>query len=86
MDQLRKENVQTIQTMYHLSKQDQQREVELLLASFAQFLEGQRSEDMKAIETTLSVLSQSTYQSRLETDEILASIITTVNNQNRIGQ
>ena len=86
VEQLRKENIQTIQTMYHLSKQDQQREVELLLASFAQFLEGQRSEDMKAIETTLSVLSQSTYQSRLETDEILASIITTVNNQNRIGQ
>lgn len=82
VSQMRDENRKVIENLFSLSNAQQQRAMNDVLTDFSQYLENQRQNDLKLIQASFTGLKNNTETNLQETNQILASIITTVNNQN----
>jgi hypothetical protein len=86
ISQLKEENLKMMQTFYQASAEDQQKYLRNVLLDFQDYLDNQRQEDLQFIQANMLELKSNSESKQEETDKILASIITTVNNQNSVGQ
>jgi hypothetical protein len=77
---LQSENMQVVKDYFQLTSTDQKKYIENLLVDFAQYMQQQRSNDLQVVQTQLSSLKQNTDIFKQETEQILTSIISTVNN------
>jgi hypothetical protein len=77
---LQSENMQVVKDYFQLTSTDQKKYIENLLVDFAQYLQQQRNNDLQVVQTQLSSLKQNTDIFKQETEQILTSIISTVNN------
>jgi hypothetical protein len=84
--QLKDENRQMMQTFYQVSADEQQKYMRNILLNFQDYLDERRQEDLQVIQANLLEMQNTSELKQEETDKILASIITTVNNQNSSGQ
>jgi hypothetical protein len=82
VSQMRDENRKVIENLFTLSNGQQQRMINDVLADFSNYLENQRQNDLGIIQASLNGLKDNTETNLQETNQILARIITTVNNQN----
>lgn len=82
VSQMRDENRKVIENLFSLSSAQQQRAMNDVLTDFSQYLENQRQNDLRLIQASFNGLKDNTETNLQETNQILASIITTVNNQN----
>ena len=57
-----------------------------ILLDFQDYLDNQRQGDLRFIQANMLELKSTSELKQEETDKILANIITTVNNQNSLGQ
>jgi hypothetical protein len=76
---LQNENTEVVKNYFQLSSTEQKRYIEGLLVDFAKYLQQQRSDDLQLVQTQLKALEQNTDMFKQETEQILTSIITTVN-------
>jgi hypothetical protein len=67
---------------FQTSNANQEQMIESMLVDFSVFLREQREEDLRNIQLSLSVLKNDQEIQIQETNEVLASIINTVNSQN----
>jgi hypothetical protein len=86
ISQLKEENLKMMQTFYQASADEQQKYMRNVLLDFQDYLDNQRQEDLQFIQANMLELKSTSELKQEETDKILANIITTVNNQNSIGQ
>jgi len=86
ISQLKDENRKMMQAFYQASADDQQKYMRNILLDFQDYLDNQRQEDLQFIQANMLDMKSSSELKQEETDMILASIITTVNNQNSVGQ
>jgi hypothetical protein len=86
ISQLKEENLKMMQTFYQASADDQQKYLRNVLLDFQDYLDNQRQEDLQFIQANMLELQSTSELKQEETDKILANIITTVNNQNSVGQ
>lgn len=86
VDQMKDENKQQIANFFNASLQEQDKYVQQVLSEFAKYLNEQRQEDLKMIQANFMELRSNTDERQYETEKILTSIITTVNNQNSAGR
>ena len=84
--QLKDENLKMMQTFYQASADDQQNYMRKILLDFQDYLDNQRQGDLRFIQANMLELKSTSELKQEETDKILANIITTVNNQNSLGQ
>jgi len=84
--QLKDENKKMIQNFYRESAEDQQAKIRHVLVEYNEYLDKQRQEDLQFIQSNMLALRSTSELKQEETDKILASIITTVNNQNSFGE
>ena len=80
--QLKDENKNIIVDLMLASENTQRQYVNEILSDFSMYLEEQRQADLEVIQTSFNNLKNNTEVSQIETNQLLASIITTVNNQN----
>ncbi len=76
---LQNENTEVVKNYFQLSATEQKKYIENLLVDFAKYLQQQRSDDLQLVQTQLKALEQNTDMFKQETEQILTSIITTVN-------
>lgn len=76
---LQTENLQLVKNYLQLSAADQQKYVEGLLIDFSKYLQEQRNQDLQMFQTRFSSIEQNTDQFKQETEQILASIISNSN-------
>lgn len=76
------ENAQLVKDYFQLTASDQKKYIENLLADFAKYLQQQRTDDLKLVQTRLNSIEQNTGLFKQETEQILSSIITTVSATN----
>lgn len=76
---LQNENTEVVKNYFQLSSTEQKKYIEGLLVDFAKYLQQQRSDDLQLVQTQLKALEQNTDMFKQETEQILTSIITTVN-------
>ncbi|MEO1052345.1 MAG: hypothetical protein AAFX87_17055 [Bacteroidota bacterium] len=83
VSQMKEENIKMINSFFEVSVDEQKEYMSTLLNDFAEYVQNQRQEDLIYIQTRFEDLKEdnSTYQ--VETDQILASIINTVNNSSQ---
>jgi hypothetical protein len=86
ISQLKDENRKMMQAFYQASADDQQKYMRNILLDFQDYLDNQRLEDLQFIQANMLELKNTSELKQEETDKILANIITTVNNQNSLGQ
>jgi hypothetical protein len=86
VDQMKDENKQQIASFFNASLQEQDKYVQLVLNEFAKYLNEQRQDDLKMIQANFLEMRSNTDERQYETEKILTSIITTVNNQNSAGR
>lgn len=86
ISQLKEENLKMMQTFYQASADEQQKYLRNVLLDFQNYLDNQRQEDLQFIQANMLELKSSSELKQEATDKILANIITTVNNQNSVGQ
>jgi hypothetical protein len=79
---VRTNNLKVLQTYLQSSSVQQQEYFQAVLSEFSDFVENQREEDLRLIRRSMITLQENQQTQKEETDEILASILTTVNNQN----
>jgi hypothetical protein len=79
---VRSNNLKVLQTYLQSSSVQQQDYFQAVLTEFSDFVENQREEDLRLIRRSLINLQEDQQAQKEETDQILASILTTVNNQN----
>lgn len=60
----------------------QQSYIQNLIVNFSDYLQKQRTQDLEKIRTSLVTLKQSQDQQKMETSQILTSLISTMNSQN----
>lgn len=82
VSQMQQENRKVIENLFSLSNAQQQRAMNDVLTDFSQYLENQRQNDLRLIQASFYGLKDNTETNLQQTNQILASIITTVNNQN----
>ena len=82
VDQLKDENKEILLSLVQASEVEQKQYVNQVLADFSTYLEQQRAYDLEIIQANFSNLRDNTEDNQLETNQLLASLITTVNNQN----
>ena len=80
--QLKEENKSILFDLVTSTENVQKQYVNDLMADFSLYLEEQRQSDLQMIQTSFNSLKDNTEVNQTETNQILASIITTVNNQN----
>lgn len=76
---LQNENTEVVKNYFQLSSTEQKKYIEGLLVDFAKYLQQQRNDDLQLVQTQLKALEQNTDMFKQETEQILTSIITTVN-------
>jgi len=86
ISQLKDENRKMMQTFYQASADDQQKYMRNILLDFQDYLDEQRQGDLQYIQANMLELKSTSEIKQEETDKILANIITTVNNQNSLGE
>ena len=86
ISQLKDENRKLMQTFYQASADEQQKYMRNILLDFQNYLDDQRQADLQFIRANMLELKSASELNQEQTDKILANIITTVNNQNSIGQ
>ncbi len=79
---VRSNNLKVLQTYLQSSSVQQQEYFQAVITEFSDFVENQREEDLRLIRRSLINLQENQQAQKDETDQILASILTTVNNQN----
>ena len=79
---VRSNNLKVLQTYLQSSSVQQQDYFQAVLTEFSDYMENQREEDLRLIRRSLINLQEDQQAQKEETDQILASILTTVNNQN----
>jgi hypothetical protein len=82
LSNVRSNNLKVLQTYLQTSSTQQQDYFQAVLTEFSDYMENQREEDLRLIRRSLINLQESQQAQKDETDQILANIITTVNNQN----
>jgi hypothetical protein len=80
--QLQKDNLQFLERYMAQSTVNQERMIENMLVDFSDFLREQRQEDLRNIQYSLKTLKENQELTELETNQVLASILTKVNTQN----
>ena len=86
ISQLKDENRKLMQTFYQASADEQQKYMRNILLDFQNYLDDQRQADLQFIRANMLELKSTSELNQEQTDKILANIITTVNNQNSLGQ
>ncbi|HEY3429474.1 MAG TPA: hypothetical protein VGK39_02280 [Cyclobacteriaceae bacterium] len=76
---LQDQNQQVVKDYFQLSVADQQKYIEGLLVDFSKYLQQQRTNDLETIQTRLTGIEQNTSVFKQETEQILASIISSNN-------
>jgi len=79
---VRSNNLKVLQTYLQSSSVQQQEYFQAVLTEFSDFVENQREEDLRLIRRSLINLQEDQQAQKEETDQILASILTNVNNEN----
>jgi hypothetical protein len=82
LSNVRSNNLKVLQTYLQTSSSQQQDYFQAVLTEFSDYMENQREEDLRLIRRSLINLQENQEAQKAETDQILANIITTVNNQN----
>lgn len=72
---LQKEQLQQMRSYVQLSAADQQKYTDNLVVEFSRWLQEQRNQDITMFQTRLNSLEQNTDDLKVETEQILASII-----------
>jgi hypothetical protein len=80
--QLQENNREVINDYFIRANSQQQQNMQSMLATFADYLERKRQQDLEKIQNSLVTLKESQAIQKLETSQILTSIITTMNTQN----
>jgi hypothetical protein len=73
------ENMRLVKDYFQLSATDQKQYIEDLLVDFAKYLQQQRTDDLRIVQSRLNNLEQNTDQFKQETEQILSSIISNTN-------
>jgi len=82
LSQVRANNIRILQSYLESSSVQQQDYFQAVLKEFSDYMENQREEDLRLIRRSLVNLQENQQVQKAETDQILANILTTVNNQN----
>lgn len=82
VSQLKSENKAILFDLFEDSQNAQRQYVDAILFDFSAYLEEQRYQDLELIQTGYNRLKDNTEINQLETNQVLASLITTVKNQN----
>lgn len=80
--QLNAQNKEILLDLITSTENSQRQYVNEIMSDYSLYLEEQRQNDLQMIQTSFNGLKDNTEVSQIETNQILASIITTVNNQN----
>ena len=80
---LQNENLKLIKDYFQLSTADQKKYTESLLVDFSQYLKEQRNQDMMLFQSRVSSIEKNTDQFKQETEQLLASIISTPVGKNK---
>lgn len=80
---LQNENLKLMKDYFQLSAADQKKYTESLLVDFSQYLKEQRNQDMILFQTRVSSIEKNTDQFKQETEQLLASIISTPVGKNK---
>jgi len=78
---LQDENVKTMREYMQLSSSEQNKYMESLLVDFTKYLNEQRKQDLQLVQSKISTMEQHTDQFKQETEQILATIISTGSNE-----
>ena len=78
------ENMQLVKDYFQLTSTEQKKYIEDLLVDFAKYLQQQRNDDLQLVQLKLNSLEKDTDLFKQETEQILSSIITTVNNPSAV--
>jgi len=81
LSNVRSNNLKVLKTYLESSSAQQQDYFQAVLTEFSDYVETQREEDLRLIRRSLINLQETQQTQKEETDQILASILTTVNNQ-----
>jgi hypothetical protein len=76
---LQNENQELVKNYFQLTSNEQQKYIEGLLVDFSIYLQQQRNNDLNTLQTRLSSIEQNTTVFKQETEQILASIISSSN-------
>jgi len=79
VSQLKEDNKDIILSLVDVSERNQQQYMSAMIADFSAYLDQQRNNDLEVIQASFNNLKDNTEISQIETNEILASIISTVN-------
>ncbi len=82
LNRMQKDNRALVDEYVKQSSMQQQLYMQNLVAGFSDYLQKQRNEDLEKIRTSLVALKQSQDNQKMETSQILTSIISTLNTQN----
>ena len=82
LSNVRSNNLKVLQTYLQSSSVQQQDYFQAVLTEFSDYMENQREEDLRLIRRSLITLQENQQAQKEETDQMLASILTTVNDQN----
>ena len=72
---LQEDNLRLMKDYLQLSAKEQKQYVETLLVDFSSYLKEQRNQDLQLFQTRMSSIEKNTVQFKQETEQILASII-----------
>jgi hypothetical protein len=72
------QNMNQVKDYFQLTSTEQKKYVENILVDFAQYLQQQRNDDLQLVQTRMQSLEQNTNIFKQETEQILTSIISTV--------
>ena len=82
LSNVRCNNLKVLQSYLQSSSVQQQDYFQAVLTEFSDYMENQREEDLRLIRRSLITLQENQQTQKEETDQMLASILTTVNDQN----
>lgn len=80
---LQSENLKLMKDYFQLSSTDQKKYMESLLADFSGYLKEQRKQDLMMVQTRVTSLEKNTDLFKQETEQILASIISSPGGKNK---
>lgn len=78
VDGIRTENMQQVKDYFQLTSTEQKQYIENLLVDFSKYLQQQRNNDLRLMQTRMNSIEQNTDIFKQETEQILSSIITSV--------
>lgn len=82
VEQLQEANRDQLTVFFEASARDQEQYMQMVLTEFSKYLQDQRKEDIQMLQANFLEMKTSSEEKQRETEKILASIITTVYNQN----